>query len=56
MGSYTVTITMFDLTAERDAITGWDEGDVVYVRETHRLYVWEDDDAWHELARAEDLA
>lgn len=45
---------VFVTLAERDAGV-YEEGDVCYVKEDHTLYVYEDDDDWHALARAEDL-
>jgi hypothetical protein len=55
MATGEVSVKLYSTTAERDAILDADEGDLCYVKETHRYYAFEDDDAWHELARAEDL-
>lgn len=54
MATGQVTIRVFPDAAARDAVLGWDEGDLAYVIGTG-LTIYGSDAAWHVLATLDDL-
>ena len=54
MATATITIRKFDSESDRDAVLGWDEGDIVYVVGVGLTYY--DGQAWQIIANQGDLA